>query len=423
MNPTRRECLLAALATLGVCGLAVGCDPPVSEPTGSPQTFGTPAVTTSSSHPAGSPSAFPASPLLTPIAAAPFDVSWRLGTFPDPSNSLVEDVAYNGQTFAAVGQIRSPGASLADGHAAAWVSTDGLVWTRADDAAIGRLVLTRMGVAPIGTFVATDQLGGACNQGDTAGKDVWDSVDGVTWTPSSFPIASGCPQAFATNGRRIVAVGYDRRVTGGVAAWWSDDGATWNSASITIGGGGLTDVAAAPFGFVAYGYPGVFAYSVDGQTWQSASGRPDLATGPDASDVTLVGTAVGALLVGGKGSGDRTQGLVWTTADGDKWTQLRVATALPNASFWEASVGPRGTLIGGLTGKTGRLEPSAWTTPDGVNWTPMEAFPSGGGAIRVHSIVMSRSRAILFATSTDSAVTVLAGDIVSTTKASIPLAP
>jgi hypothetical protein len=179
---------------------------------------------------------------------------------------------------------------------------------------------------------------------------LWVSPTGQSWTTASSPpppinvgyrvvdVAAG----FLAGCRRLVAVA-NLAVRDADQSWiigdrsvalYSDDGVTWAlAAAVPSTTTWLSGVAAAKDGFVAAGTE---------STWPTASGS-------------------------------RVDGRIWTSPDGEAWTELAPPELVDSIPLGIDSF--NGTLI--ATGFADRVSPPqmAWLSTDGTTWSGHEAFP------------------------------------------------
>lgn len=172
------------------------------------------------------------------------------------------------------------------------------------------------------------------------GGTMFSTLDGVTWTPVNFVVASDLNAVFYGIGRYI-AVG-----AGGVILL-STDAVTWTQAS-----SGTSEhlYAGTSNGivYVAVGANGVYAASGDGQTWGlgNAGTTRDLA-GLAYGNGKWVAVGAGGTIV------TSTDTAAWQVAASQTVADLKAVTYAPAAAMFVA-VGAGGTVV---------------TSPDGVTWT------------------------------------------------------
>lgn len=184
---------------------------------------------------------------------AQFDSSEPCSDDDDSWPAAIEAGATDGVTIVLAGAL----SKLLDGtcrsHAATWLSTDGINWTRSDDIAEpGRSEVTAVWSVPDGWEATVDHRE---DDGDTVRTTVWRSGDGLHWEelnrelwPAAHPIDNGRPEAVAVSrdGTRILST--FRWVGAGESSlvWQplllkSRDGRTWEDISATIQAPDATD--------------------------------------------------------------------------------------------------------------------------------------------------------------------------------------
>ncbi len=238
----------------------------------------------------------------------------------------LEDVAWDGHAFVAVGWHADPGVG-----ADLLRSEDGETWTA-------------LAVPAAGVPRAVASGGGVWV---TAGEGLLRSPDGWTWQQ----VDDRSFQDVAWDGRRFVAVGF-----GGVFA--SPDGAAWSELGgprwggcVAASGGSLLTAGGWPE-FHGRTYPGEVATSADGLLWSEASASPRVVL--DATWAEGLWVAVGW------------HGLLGTSSDGFAWRwhgqQAR------ERAFYDAA-GSSGTTVavGGQTGPYTYLQDLLWSAA-GVGW-------------------------------------------------------
>jgi hypothetical protein len=304
-------------------------------------------------------------------------------------------------------------------HAAAWISSDAMTWSREstlpapEGSAIGAAVnTTRGGVLAAGrsgdaagvwrsddgtTWTltalpapgggATEQLtavaalasgyvAGGYTESATAVKTAsfWRSADGVTWQRATAQLPSGASEVtgIAAGAASLIAVGIagDER-TGSAAVWRSADaGASWQMVSSpSLAGGRMLAVAAGSSGFAAVGelqdQTGAAAwFSADGSTWLASSG-----SGLDNGGYQMVMTGVAAAGSGFVAAGWRSDAgngsaVVWRSADGRTWTHLPQAASFSGAGLACVLSTPR-LMVGGTMGWPDTHAAEIWVGPGG----------------------------------------------------------
>jgi hypothetical protein len=286
-----------------------------------------------------------------------------------------------------------------------WTSPDGRSWTRQPDSAafvskrafweegVRNLIRTESGFIAVGTESQED-----ASQADAA---AWLSPDGVMWTRATVKdrIGRTMDQVVAATGG-LVALGeaaYDFHAGfgAGTAIWTSRDGRAWTRVADTVGpphGTRLQSVVSRPGGFLATstfeldeaqaGTPrppptaGIWT-SNDAIHWQPISGTP-----LGLND--LIRTDGGYLAVGSGVADHSAHAIAWCSTDGRTWTSaiLPPPADLPTGArpYVERVVsGPTGFLAFGERDDT--FAEIGWSSPDGVTWTAVDLDPALHGAV------------------------------------------
>jgi hypothetical protein len=390
----------------------------------SPEASGTvPSLSTTTPRPTG----LTVSPPLASSSATgakPIDISWHLSEFPDAARANVFGVVEGGPGFVAVGMDLGSG-SLSP-SAAAWTSADGSMWSRATFSGLADFALSSVAVLPDGSLIASTALGAGCPVSPEPIRSSGSRAMALPGTAAAFPTDTGCPAAFAANTTTSVAVGYGPETIYAhdisPAMWWSDDnGATWQRATVPELAGPFF-VAAVPFGFVAIDAlgsgpePHKSPYTHDGRSWLLPSSPPVL--GRDVGDVHTtfahsVAAGSGGLIMYDRFTSSGIQTLVWSSTDGDTWTQVRSPLFL-GAAFRASTNGPAGTVAVGWLGSAIALQAAAWTTQDGVNWLQTTDLPSGQSR-KPDRVAMSSTHVVALDGSDRHGVTAWVGTIVPAT--------
>jgi len=161
---------------------------------------------------------------------------------------------------------------------------------------------------------------------------------------------------------------------GGVV-WTSDDGLAWDQVETgdTFNGAQLSGVIRTDDGYVAVGDAAVWR-STDGQTWRQLAPLP-LSGGASINDIAFANgryVAVGYVSVGGASSYFELIARAWVSQDAEHWTPAAGTT-------WDAlAAGDLSAVVAGGPGfvATGRAR-GVWTSPDGDVWTQV-AIPKSG---------------------------------------------
>jgi hypothetical protein len=271
-----------------------------------------------------------------------------------------------------------PGGAAESIVPAAWHSTDGRTWTRAQ---VGTPALARIsGVAARpGAIVAIgDGRVGGGSGSSPADQSVnqmyaWFSADGITWSQVDLPESSGfIPAAVTSWSGGFAAIGQLDGITLSSSVWTSADGRAWQKAPQDFVGFGPTAITALggrvvavgdfldPKGSVGSLVPTSWS-STDGRTWVKATAAArQIATG--FGDVTVVGdelVAIGAnymsgattlpLLLGPSAAEPTSPPVpaanVWISSDGSTWRLLPEDPSLVVGSNLNTHVASLGTRI------------------------------------------------------------------------------
>ena len=224
VDPSRMSLSKRAICIVLGAAILQACDPAPLTPTSSAATATAPVT--------GALSSATPSPAAT---AQAIDIQWNLGTFPDSANARISAITAGGPGFVAVG------VALGDGRPGRLRTRSGppptaTSWSRVADSGLDGDFMHSVSVLPDGTLIASTGTGASCPAPPEPSRALWQSRDGLHWTPSTFPAALGCPIAFAANSGIAVGVGYGveapktHDVSG--AMWWSDDnGQSWEPAA------------------------------------------------------------------------------------------------------------------------------------------------------------------------------------------------
>jgi hypothetical protein len=292
----------------------------------------------------------------------------------DRWNEILVDIVSSGNGFVAVGVEQEDDASSA--NAAAWVSPDGMTWTRATvEDGIGRTM--DQVLATNSGFVAFGEAGYDHRAGFGDGTAIWTSRDGRTWTliPDSEAPPFGTRLSGVVAGtREFVAAaalehteGEDvllRPVTEGV--WCSLDAVHWQP----IPGTPLSVGEFVPLndGFVALGShdsaggvsnPVAWRSTEDGTWIGVVLPRPaGMATGTSIYGGGLVSGGAGLLVFGTRDDDFSTVG--WSSSDGAAWTPLDLTAILRGATIGGFYTARGGIVVLGTRSTAGGDEPAAW---------------------------------------------------------------
>ena len=263
---------------------------------------------------------------------------------PDFEDAGLEAVTWTGTRFVAVGH-----ANTGSPRAAVWTSTDGSDWYRVTDGPVFAAPADGGGsnlwsvAASHGAVVAVGREWSVANDAITGRRAAaWISADGMTWTRSTA-VADGEGAMFNTvtaGGPGWIAGGVVGDSPGRAAIWSSSDGDRWtrvpdsaefsNGAvqSIVRGGPGVVAVGLT---FDGAGRPVAAAWtSPDGLAWQHVPPQA-LSTEdhPSAAIMSIVAGDAGLTAIGFVVDGGAWRGVVWTSTDGRSWT---VSANIPELS-------------------------------------------------------------------------------------------
>lgn len=185
-------------------------------------------------------------------------------------------------------------------------------------------------------------------------------------------VVVGCDPAFEVGAASI----------GGFPAWYADDATGWVQATargVTSDAGSscLQHVAATPYGFFATGSFGLVT-SDDGTSWEAVELRPAHTNGYVAA-VFAVGDRV-TVFVSVASLNESTVSEMWTTTDGEAWTQVTDGTAAVFDNGGPADVvafGDRLVAVGSSPGGAYVPTAAAWVSSDGLVWE--RTTPEGEG--------------------------------------------
>ncbi|HEX7544420.1 MAG TPA: sialidase family protein [Candidatus Limnocylindrales bacterium] len=254
---------------------------------------------------------------------------------------------------------------------AAWHSTDGRTWARAQ---VGTPALARMSAvtARPGAIVAIGDGRVVVNSAATGADQsvnqmyAWFSSDGNAWSQVVLPDSSGfIPSAISSWGGGFAAIAQLDGITLSSSVWTSADGRTWQKSPQDFAR--FTPTAMAGFGgrlvavgnhqdpqSTAAGFVPASWSSTDGRTWvESRASARQVATG--FGDVAVVGAtlvAIGAnymgqaavtLQVGGPTPVPTPAANVWVSSDGTTWRLLTEDPSLIVGSYLNTHVAGLGT--------------------------------------------------------------------------------
>jgi hypothetical protein len=289
-------------------------------------------------------------------------------------------VAANGASLVAVGMSFPPA------YAAAWLSSDGVIWSQAPGLdAPEESLMTAVAVSP-GRIVAVG--------GIAALAAAWTSASGHAWSSATVtppPITGQARMAAVVAWRGGYVAGGDVEPTPSehhAVLWTSLDGTTWTPLpdEAAFDGGSVASLAAGPSRLVAVGSVLDPSGSTRAAAWWSTDGRAWTATSPDASfaDARMNGVTVGGpgfVAVGSADDGG--SAAVWTSTDGERWTRVPDGTGFGGGGLRIAiasvAAGPHDLVAVGSRDDAGNGSPTVWVSSDGITWRRVPDDPSFGG--------------------------------------------
>lgn len=343
-----------------------------------------------------SPTALPASPTPSALPSIPLSETysiWHRVEMPDPTPHVyggewaADIVAFNGG-FVAVGFINGgccDGGFTTDTRAVVWTSPDGASWQLEPD--VPAFALSHMVAA------ATDGRRivavGFRNVESTAfpgsaepRRATWVSTDGTTWTAEFNDLQPFYSIAFH-DGRFRAAVAYG---DAGPEIWSSADGTSWtrDAGAETLGPGKLNLLRETELGLVAAGFTDGppaqdGSYTQVAVTWLSdGKGRwqrsPDQAALQNAHIDDLA--AIDGRLVAIGGNWDTEGGVSWMSDDGLTWTPIDDPALAADCGIPNRLIAVSdGLLAIGATCADAQFR--AWTSPDGSRWSVGSASQPG----------------------------------------------
>ena len=357
---------IAALLGAGILAAACGTTTPAS-PTAPPATPGRTPSVTASPRPMATPIPTP-NPSPTPRALRPGEDDWGRVPFANGLRDRYGSTAINAMAEAG-GRIVAVGTGPAG--AAAWVSTDGLNWRRAQDDPSFRGA-EMSDVAALGsTLVAVGMVARA--------NPAYDPDDSESDEPESLPEA---------------------------AAWTSADGLRWRQSEIEQAEGAWIDGVA-----VANGVLLAVGHRAAGDPWEDTDDLPAGWMSRDGANwrqvPALSEARCGTLGAGAPGFVFICPDFVAVSRDGAEWRPGTFPSPLVDAYAWEdgslggivsdiAWTGDHFIAVGGLADHEGH-KASAWTSPDGTTWTALDVLPGVGahGRPRFLSVVATADGRLL----------------------------
>ena len=333
----------------------------------------------------------------------------------DEANVHLSDVVAGGPGYVAVGAFGQGRHSDEGTVAAVWTSVDGVTWERVphDDEVFGAFGVDRFAEASAVTAGGPGLVAvGSEGRGEAGVALAWVSADGLDWTRVELddPRERGATDlgvhAIAATDDGLVAVGIERGGPADVpespAAWRSADGTDWTPITLTPQGdaavwGYLSAVASYDGEVVAAGAND----GPDGQRWIATvwhgSGDDGLSCVPHDDEVFggpgmpwIHGLATGGPGLVAVGTTDAhhrddppwSPAAVWTSADGATWERVthddEVFGVDDDATMHDVVATGWGLIAVGER-VPGRDDPAqmrfvgtVWTSPDGLTWTRLD---------------------------------------------------
>jgi len=276
--------------------------------------------------------------------------------------------------------------------AAAWTSTDGLVWSRVphDESVFGGPDYQRMfGVTAGGPGLVAVGIDGSGGDWDAA---VWISADGLAWSRVPHdesalggPGRQGMSKVVA-GGPGLVAIGWEEGGDDDVAVWTSPDGLAWSRVphdeeifggsedqyadGLAVGGPGLV-VAGSDYS----GGDGEAAVwvSSDGTVWSRLARQAAFGGLGDHWMAAVTSTGAGLVAVGAECAGDECDGAAWTSVDGLTWSRVVHDEAVFGGDGDQVISGVTsaggGLVAVGRDESGGDLDGAVWISVDGLTWS------------------------------------------------------
>jgi len=396
--PDRRVWAIGGMAVAGILGLVFV----INMLTGPDETTQTTAVVTTVT----------VADTTLPAEASPF-VPWTRVAVQDSLESegalAMHDVLKVDDGWVAVGTERIDDV----GRAAAWTSDDGVDWDRLGQEAFPTETSgdTEMrSVVQLG-----DQLVAAgVTFGDDRDAVVWTSVDGTEWRRVSS-------ESFGGEGNQairgltmwesgVVAVGWDHTAEASNGAIWiSPNGLDWVRASDphdALAGEGdqrVHDAAAGGPGLVAVGdtrliteegtWDAEIWVSADGDVWERVDNTQAGLAGEGDQLANVVRAGSDVVLVAGFDSGDERDAAVWTSSDGETWSQVDQRDVLGGPHRQEihglTRVGTGWVAAGWTYSDPDDRDAAIWASEDANTWIFIddpEALTGGSGSQQVEAV-------------------------------------
>lgn len=267
--------------------------------------------------------------------------SWDLVSDFDPNDPakgwlLMDAVTEGPKGFVSIGK------QINEECMAAWVSPDGLAWTRApkqavfgdcgSDDFVTDITANADRYVAVGYRIRSQDWPDQITAPGTVSATIWTSRDGQEWT--RLPAESGVlriegrgliiegiahgPEGFVAVGRDCLGMAdmcaWGHPVQNHAAIWRSSDGTTWHRVDLSdhpsLMGPELSGVAFGPEGYIAVGKSGAWR-SADGLEWELVLKTDSPITAVASSDSYYAAAEVGAVWVS-------TNGAEWNLIGGDQ---------------------------------------------------------------------------------------------------------
>ena len=238
----------------------------------------------------------------------------------------------------------------------------------------------------------------------TPGPVIYTSDEGTSWQPAGGNIQQDLarvaavvtawgPAGYLIDGKLVAA--------GGACVaddWWSKDLTSWtraHTAKPATGSSQVLAVAASPHGFITVGshndVPAVWT-TTNGTLWTiDVLSLPTGASGGVLQQLAIRGNRVVAL--GQQVTASGTMPLAELSTDGGTtWQQIPFISAGPNTTVTALTASSRGFTAAGQFGTAGQLGAAVWTSADGQGWTQSSIGGlTGGGNHEITTLAPSGS--------------------------------
>lgn len=226
----------------------------------------------------------------------------------------------------------------------------------------------------------------------------WVSRDGLTWTAATPPAGQhGYVGTLTAFHDRLLATSTSSP-GGSSSLWSSSDGITWTATSDKGGFPDVQGAAATSHGLVMVGAQNEFGGALvvrsnDGTTWATASTSVPASGSFPQADTEAVAEFHHRLVAVGRASyGDTPQLAVWTSTNGDRWTQRPVGALLASETAirgMAATSAAAVALAGPIT--LAKLPPTLVLSTDGATFQPVAlAQPTFGQHLALTATVAFR---------------------------------